>query len=397
MRKTKGFTLVEILVVVLILSVLVAVSLPLYTGAVDKSKFGTMLPISLSIKNAEENYFLTKGFYTDKINDLSLSVADQSSEKQDLIYEIDTSNKGDQFNVLKITHKGLSNVRLAFYFDNNARFQGQLHCEAKDGDERATKLCKKTLSGKEVYNTEDGYIAYLLNAELNAYTCSYSGGVWSEGKKKCYDNINAKCADLGLSVITSSKCGYTDSKGKVVSEDEICRSTKNNGCNGTIIENGGQCLSDNNGNGCKDVTIKNGGECIVYGSIAGCTKATTGINVEPGGKCTAIDAWRDKDGYSCEGHYDGAEAICINSRYCGWKSTFDNGSVCVGQGGTGACYGSYFTNGSICYANGPGACSGYVSADQYFDDTSCCCGNYCPKKAPKCSDRGIPCDPKYLP
>jgi type IV pilus assembly protein PilE len=61
---SKGFTLIEILVVVLIIGILAAVALPKYQLAVEKSRFMSMLPLTKALAEAEERYFLINGRFT---------------------------------------------------------------------------------------------------------------------------------------------------------------------------------------------------------------------------------------------------------------------------------------------------------------------------------------------
>ena len=63
-RKTKlGFTLIEVLVVVLIIAVLTAVAMPMYKRAVLKSRFSTVMPMAKSVADAQEIYYLNNGEY----------------------------------------------------------------------------------------------------------------------------------------------------------------------------------------------------------------------------------------------------------------------------------------------------------------------------------------------
>ena len=70
-----GFTLVELLVVVLIIGVLTAVAVPMYQNAVDKSNFSTMIPTARALKEAEEAYWLANGYYTKEADNLDVSAA----------------------------------------------------------------------------------------------------------------------------------------------------------------------------------------------------------------------------------------------------------------------------------------------------------------------------------
>lgn len=51
-----GFTLIEILMVIIILGILIAVGLPIYTGTVEKARAKEALDIMSSIKDAEARY-----------------------------------------------------------------------------------------------------------------------------------------------------------------------------------------------------------------------------------------------------------------------------------------------------------------------------------------------------
>ena len=71
-----GFTLIELLVVVLIIGILAAIAVPQYKKAVNKSRLSTLIPLVSAIKEAEEVYFLTNGYYTGAFEDLDIVPGD---------------------------------------------------------------------------------------------------------------------------------------------------------------------------------------------------------------------------------------------------------------------------------------------------------------------------------
>lgn len=73
-KNYKGFTLLEMLVVVLIIGILAAIALPQYKKVVTKSRYATLKNLTKSIKEAEDRYFLTNGKYTDKFTNLDIDM-----------------------------------------------------------------------------------------------------------------------------------------------------------------------------------------------------------------------------------------------------------------------------------------------------------------------------------
>ena len=65
-RKNKGFTLIEMLVVVLIIGILASVALPQYQMAVTKAKVASILPLMRRWKDALAEYKLQHGYYCDE-------------------------------------------------------------------------------------------------------------------------------------------------------------------------------------------------------------------------------------------------------------------------------------------------------------------------------------------
>ena len=375
-RNIGGFTLVEILVVVLIIGILSAVVIPMYQGAVDKSRFSTLLPAAKSIKNAEESVRAATGSYTDNMQDLEVNM-----ENAELTFTFEVHNSLADPSLVRTTSPKLENVRLASYFDFNPMMAGQKHCEAKAGDERANRLCGPILQGQEFGTTTDGYIRYLLDKDIDKPTCDDANRSWSSSQSKCYKDDATRCDALGgMGVLSAGQCGYENQGGTkndplIIGAEGICQTDTYHSdypkgkCDNTIVQNGGLCIGKG-GNGCNRMTV------------------------EEGGKCEVLDGSHSSN---CSYSTIKGEVICTAGiGYCGYGNTFDGG-VCVGNrtNGGGSCVNSTFKNGATCYANTAGSCGYYDrTIENRYDDTSCCCGAYCPDYAPKCA--ASRCDPQYM-
>jgi len=81
-KNKKGFTLLELLVVVLIIGILAGIALPQYKMAVGKSKFATLKDNARVIKDAMDRYFLTNNNYTNNFTMLDIELKGTLSENK---------------------------------------------------------------------------------------------------------------------------------------------------------------------------------------------------------------------------------------------------------------------------------------------------------------------------
>ena len=75
-KHSQGFTLLELLVVVLIIGILAAIALPQYQMAVGKAKYAELKTITKSVQDAAQRYYMIHGTYVGITkNDLDIQVS----------------------------------------------------------------------------------------------------------------------------------------------------------------------------------------------------------------------------------------------------------------------------------------------------------------------------------
>ena len=73
MKKKKGFTLLELLVVVLIIGILAGIALPQYQRAKEKVEAAELLTNVKALHEAQHRYFLVNGTFAESFDDLDIS------------------------------------------------------------------------------------------------------------------------------------------------------------------------------------------------------------------------------------------------------------------------------------------------------------------------------------
>ena len=155
-NKKKGFTLIEILVVVLIIGTLSAIAVPSYMRSVERSRAVGPMANLTAIAKAQNSHKLATSHYTDNITNLDISLRDEESEdvaagntfeNENFTYKV----YGDDVGVATATRKT----------DGSP-------CEGGAGDALAGE-------GFEAYMASMGANCRINNGVINYSYCEYNG------------------------------------------------------------------------------------------------------------------------------------------------------------------------------------------------------------------------------
>ena len=170
MKNKKGFTLLELLVVVLIIGILASIALPQYNKAVLKAQLHRGIPLVESLYQAQQAYALYYGSFATDIDDLDITVpVDSSCEKtQGRIsrYSCDFGKIGilDNFSNVQYLSKNGAIGYLHYLEDYTSgdleRKAGEVWCFARTGNNVAQAVCKEM--GGEFGNSDSTWTRYKI-------------------------------------------------------------------------------------------------------------------------------------------------------------------------------------------------------------------------------------------
>ncbi len=170
-KKSKGFTLIEMLVVVLIIGILAAVALPQYQMAVTKAKVASILPLMRRWKDALAECKLRIGEYNCDVDSLGVNwpsdwkngiggpCGNNFNCSNDFWYDCTANDGGTGY--VYCQHQTSDGSFWIYIYQSDdpdfENFRSKITCAA-DGDE-AHKICK-ALGGKLVGEETEEYILY---------------------------------------------------------------------------------------------------------------------------------------------------------------------------------------------------------------------------------------------